>query len=86
MKDIIFWWLIGMFVGIFLGFFICQVTAAEEYNYNMTKEEKKEFNLTNFCYEMDSNYTVGNMDIKGLADFCKLTYGDLDTNYGDKIK
>lgn len=77
----------GILVGIVIGFisgvaYVVNTAHAENYTYNMTKDEMDEFKLSEICYNIQKT----NMVIAYLDDFCRETYGDLDSDYGDKIK
>ena len=52
----------------------------EKYVYNMTQEEKEQYNLSELCYMMEADFTI-----EALDEFCRLSYGDLDSVYGDKF-
>lgn len=66
---------------VFLWYLALNESFGEKYIPNLTKSEIEEFNIVNLCYGMD-----GNLTIQTLEEFCNMTYGGIDTTYGDKIK
>ncbi len=53
----------------------------ENYNYNMTQEEQEQLTLSELCYVMKGDLTIGTLD-----DFCKMAYGGINSKYGEAIK
>ena len=56
------------------------LVSAEKYVYNMTREEREQSNLMELCYVMKADFTIAALD-----EFCRMSYGDLDSVYGDKF-
>lgn len=61
--------------------FLVGSSFGEQYTYNMTKAETEQFRLSELCYNMQDDLTI-----EILNDFCKMSYGDLDSMYGEAIK
>lgn len=75
-----------IFIAVFwVGFSICywiDYAFGENYVANLTKDEWDEFRLTELCFELNKS----DMAVNILEEFCNERYGDIDSNYGDKIK
>ena len=75
-----FWLLVFGYIIVMTVSFIL-TGYGENYSYNMTQSEKEQFNLSELCYVMQDDLTI-----EALDDYCKESYDDLDSHYGDKIK
>lgn len=67
-------------VMILIGVSVCMVAHGEQYKPNLTKAEWEEYRLTEMCYAMQEDFTI-----ELLEEFCKESYGDLDSLYGEKL-
>lgn len=74
--------LLALAHDVFTGGNVMQKVSAANYSYNMTKDELDELRLTELCYNLQKT----NMAITVLDEFCRQTYGDIDSDYGDKMK
>jgi hypothetical protein len=71
----------GFIIGFLVGSLVSPVFG-ENYIYNFTNQEWRDFRLMALCPDMEESEVM----LPDLIKFCKERYGGINSTYGDKIK